>query len=167
MGQHGQRLNTGTCFSVSSDDKLVLFIFPGIPTGGPAIVAFYDKRIYIKSYDWRNINSHILLYPALLMCRHCFLTYIFHDKGRGTMVRSSFCLFLFYFVFIYFIFLFNSDFSWLDSATRYLNSMLKSNVDTSIELDTIKCANWLIDWLIACLRSSKQYFSHIQDEKSL
>jgi hypothetical protein len=22
MGQHGQRLNTGTCFSVSSDDKL-------------------------------------------------------------------------------------------------------------------------------------------------
>jgi hypothetical protein len=27
--------------------------------------------------------------------------------------------------------------------------LLKSNVDTSIELDTIKCANWLIDWLIA------------------
>jgi hypothetical protein len=24
-----------------------------------------------------------------------------------------------------------------------------------------------IDWLIDCLRSSKQYFSHIQDEKSL
>ena len=44
MGQHGQRLNTGTCFSVSSDDKLVLFLFPGIPTGDPAIVAFYDKR---------------------------------------------------------------------------------------------------------------------------
>jgi hypothetical protein len=48
MGQHGQRLNTGTCFSVSSDDKLFLFLFPGIPTGGPAIVAFYDKRIYKK-----------------------------------------------------------------------------------------------------------------------
>jgi hypothetical protein len=49
MGQHGQRLNTGTCFSVSSDDdKLVLFLFPGIPTGDPAIVAFYDKRIYKK-----------------------------------------------------------------------------------------------------------------------
>ena len=26
--------------------------------------------------------------------------------------------------------------------------MLKSNVDTSIELDTIMCANGLIDWLI-------------------
>jgi hypothetical protein len=48
MGQHGQRLNTGTCFSVSSEDKLVLFLFPGIPTGDPAIVAFYDKRIYKK-----------------------------------------------------------------------------------------------------------------------
>jgi hypothetical protein len=46
MDQHGQPLNTGTCFSVSSDDKLVLFLFPGIPTGDPAIVAFYDKRIY-------------------------------------------------------------------------------------------------------------------------
>ena len=48
MGQHGQRLNTGTCFSVSSNDKLVLFLFPGIQTGDPAIVAFYDKRIYKK-----------------------------------------------------------------------------------------------------------------------
>ena len=48
MGQHGQRLNTGICFSVSSDDKLVLYLFPGIPTGDPAIVAFYDKRIYKK-----------------------------------------------------------------------------------------------------------------------
>ena len=48
MGQHGQRLNMETCFSVSSDDKLVLFLFPGIPTGDPAIVAFYDKRIYKK-----------------------------------------------------------------------------------------------------------------------
>jgi hypothetical protein len=48
MGQHGQRLNTGTCFSVSSDDKLVLFLFSGIPTGDPAIVAFYDRRIYKK-----------------------------------------------------------------------------------------------------------------------
>ena len=27
-------------------DKLVLFLFPGIPTGDPAMVAFYDKRIY-------------------------------------------------------------------------------------------------------------------------
>ena len=40
--------NTGTCFSVSSDDKLVLFLFPGIPTDDPAKVAFYDKRIYKK-----------------------------------------------------------------------------------------------------------------------
>ena len=48
MGQHGQRLNTGTCFSVSSDDKLVLLLYPGIPTGYPAIVAFYDERIYKK-----------------------------------------------------------------------------------------------------------------------
>jgi hypothetical protein len=53
MGQHGQRLSTGTCFSVSSDDKLVLFLFPGIPTSDPAIVAFYDKRIYKKL---RHIN---------------------------------------------------------------------------------------------------------------
>ena len=45
MGQHGQRLNKGTCFTVSSDDKLVLFLFPGIPTGDPTIVAFYDKHI--------------------------------------------------------------------------------------------------------------------------
>jgi hypothetical protein len=29
-------------------DKLVLFEFPGIPMGDPAIVAFYDKRIYKK-----------------------------------------------------------------------------------------------------------------------
>ena len=29
-------------------DKLVLFLFLGIPTGDPAIVAFYDKRIYNK-----------------------------------------------------------------------------------------------------------------------
>ena len=48
MDQHGQPLNTETCFSVSSDDKLVLFLFPGIPTGDPDIVAFYDKRIYKK-----------------------------------------------------------------------------------------------------------------------
>jgi hypothetical protein len=40
--------NTGTCFSVSFDDKLVLLLFPEIPTGNPAIVAFYDKRIYKK-----------------------------------------------------------------------------------------------------------------------
>ena len=48
MDQHGQPLNTGTCFSVSSDDKLVLFLFSGIPTSDPAIVTFYDKRIYKK-----------------------------------------------------------------------------------------------------------------------
>jgi hypothetical protein len=48
MGQHGQRLNTRTCFSVSCDDKLVLFLFPGIPTGDPAIVTFYDKCIHKK-----------------------------------------------------------------------------------------------------------------------
>ena len=48
MGQHGQRLNTWTCFSVSSNDKLVLILFPGIPTSDPAIAAFYDKRIYKK-----------------------------------------------------------------------------------------------------------------------
>jgi hypothetical protein len=40
--------NTRTCFSVSSDVKLALFVFPGIPTGDPAIVSFYDKRIYKK-----------------------------------------------------------------------------------------------------------------------
>jgi hypothetical protein len=42
IGQHGQRFNTGTCFSVSSDVKLVLFLFPGIPMGDPAMVTFYD-----------------------------------------------------------------------------------------------------------------------------
>jgi hypothetical protein len=42
------RHNTGTCFSVSSDDKLVLFLFPGIPTGDPAIVAFYDTKDKFK-----------------------------------------------------------------------------------------------------------------------
>jgi hypothetical protein len=40
--------NTGTCFSVSSDDKLVPFLFPGIPTGDPAIVAFYDTKDKFK-----------------------------------------------------------------------------------------------------------------------
>jgi hypothetical protein len=30
------------------DDNFVLFLFPGIPTGDPAIVAFYDERIYKK-----------------------------------------------------------------------------------------------------------------------
>ena len=44
----GNDLTRKTCFSVSSDDKLVLFLFPGIPTGDPAILAFYDKRIYKK-----------------------------------------------------------------------------------------------------------------------
>jgi hypothetical protein len=29
-------------------DKLVLILFPGIPTSDPAIAAFYDKRIYKK-----------------------------------------------------------------------------------------------------------------------
>jgi hypothetical protein len=37
-----------TLSNCSSDDKLVLFLFPGIPTSDPAIVAFYDKRIYKK-----------------------------------------------------------------------------------------------------------------------
>ena len=62
MGQHGQRLNTGTCFSVSSDDKLVLFLFPGIPTGDPAIVAFYDKRIY-KKLRWKELFQRTNWFP--------------------------------------------------------------------------------------------------------
>jgi hypothetical protein len=33
-------------YTINWFDKLVLFLFPGIPTGDPAIVAFYDKRIY-------------------------------------------------------------------------------------------------------------------------
>jgi hypothetical protein len=69
MGKHGQRLNTGTCFSVSSDDKLVLFIFPEIPTGDPAIVASVHA-----SYD--NI-SH--LFPLLLIGH--VVTYIVLIKG--------------------------------------------------------------------------------------
>ena len=35
---------------------LVVFIFPGIPTGDPAIVAFYDKRIYIIFLKWPLIS---------------------------------------------------------------------------------------------------------------
>jgi hypothetical protein len=54
MGQHGQRLNTRTCFSV-------LFLFPGIPTGDPAIVAFYNKRIY-KKLRLKQLSLSDLLY---------------------------------------------------------------------------------------------------------
>jgi hypothetical protein len=43
MDQHGQPLNTGTCFAVSSDDKLVLFLFPRIPTGDKS------NKFYLKS----------------------------------------------------------------------------------------------------------------------
>jgi hypothetical protein len=64
MGQHGQRLNTGTCFSVSSDDKLVLFLFPGIPTGDPAIVAFYDKRIYNKGNAKHGMSPRLKIRPC-------------------------------------------------------------------------------------------------------
>ena len=58
MGQHGQRLVTRelvflslptTSWSYSYSPgfrRVTLFLFPGIPTGDPAIVAFYDKRIY-------------------------------------------------------------------------------------------------------------------------
>jgi hypothetical protein len=51
---HGQPLNTGTCFSVSSDDRLVLFLFPRIPTGDPAIVASYEGHWYalLKAFVW-------------------------------------------------------------------------------------------------------------------
>ena len=44
----GNGLTRELCFFVSSDDKLVLFLLPGIQTGDPAIVTFYDKRIYKK-----------------------------------------------------------------------------------------------------------------------
>ena len=44
----GNDLTRELVFLVSSDDKLVLLLFPGIPTGDPAIVAFYNKRIYKK-----------------------------------------------------------------------------------------------------------------------
>jgi hypothetical protein len=73
MGQHGQRLNTGTCFSVSSDDTLVIFLFPGIPTGDPAIVAFYNKRIYKKlplisrketASEYDKINNCAMIRPS-------------------------------------------------------------------------------------------------------
>ena len=64
MGQHGQRLNTGNCFSVSFDDKLVLFLFPGIPTGDPAIVAFYDKRIYNKGNAKHGMSPRLKIRPC-------------------------------------------------------------------------------------------------------
>jgi hypothetical protein len=37
--------------------------------------------------------------------------------------------------------------------------MLKSNVYTSIELDTIMCANWLIDWLLKVQQAIFQSYS--------
>jgi hypothetical protein len=37
--------------------------------------------------------------------------------------------------------------------------MLKNNVDTSIELDTIKCANRLIDWLLKVQQAIFQSYS--------
>ena len=46
-------------------------------------------------------------------------------KGGGHWYALLF-VFSFFFVFIYFIFLFNSDFSWLDSATRYSNKAWSS-----------------------------------------
>jgi hypothetical protein len=64
MGQHGQRHNTGTCFSVSSDDKLVLFLFPGIPTGDPAIVAFYDTKDKFK-FGAINQFTHIIVSSSI------------------------------------------------------------------------------------------------------
>jgi hypothetical protein len=76
MGQHGQRLNTGTCFSVSSDVKLVLILFPGIPTGDPAIVTFYDKRIVPKwplisrketASEYDKINNCAMIRPPLFV----------------------------------------------------------------------------------------------------
>ena len=94
MGQHGQRLNTRTCFSVSSDDKLVLFLFPGIPTGDPAIVAFYDKRIYKKvtievivpkwplisqketASEYDKINSFAMIRPPFVTIEGQFLSVI-------------------------------------------------------------------------------------------
>ena len=44
----GNDLTREHVFSASSDDKLVLFLFPWIPTGDSAIVALYDKRKYKK-----------------------------------------------------------------------------------------------------------------------
>jgi hypothetical protein len=40
-----------------------------------------------------------------------------------------------------------------------LSFMLKSNVDTPIELDTIMCANWLIDWLLKVQQAIFQSYS--------
>jgi hypothetical protein len=61
----GNDLNTGTCFSVSSDDKLVLFVFPGIPTGDPAIVTFSlfalglrHVRILLTNRYFQNLNTY-------------------------------------------------------------------------------------------------------------
>jgi hypothetical protein len=76
---------TRTCFSVSSDDKLVLFLFPGIPTGDPAIVAFYDKRIY-KKLRLKELS----LSDPINYCSHVEqLTFNCHKGGgayHGTVV---------------------------------------------------------------------------------
>jgi hypothetical protein len=86
MGQHGQRLNTRTCFSVSSDDKLVMghsFLYARQNTGllwhtavRPSIHASYD-----------NI-SH--LFPLLLIGH--VVTYLVLIKG-GASERCDFSQF--------------------------------------------------------------------------
>ena len=81
---------------------------PRVPSFWFFVYKLFSSWIWLKYclLDLKqSINSHTLLYPALLMCRHCFLAWIFHDKGRGTLVRSSFCLFLF-FVFLFFVFIY-------------------------------------------------------------
>jgi hypothetical protein len=61
MGQHGQRLNTRTCFSVSSDnDKLVLFVFSGISDA----VSFRDIRGHLGT-----IPSIVTFYIPVCACR--------------------------------------------------------------------------------------------------
>ena len=64
-----------------------------------------------------------------LFCALCSILPVCHkysmikDGGHWYALLLAFPFFCIYFfcVFIYFIFLFNSDFSWLDSATRCLN----------------------------------------------
>ena len=57
------------------NDKLVLFLFPGIPTGDPAIVAFYNKRIYKKlplisrketASEYDKINNCAMIRPPFV-----------------------------------------------------------------------------------------------------
>jgi hypothetical protein len=71
-----------------------------------------------------NDFAHIIVSSSIDVSTLLFNINIprYRAGDTGTLFFLSFP----FFVFIYFIFLFNSDFSWLDSTTRYLNKAWSS-----------------------------------------